>query len=233
MQFKIRTGIRVALIVISLLSITKDFAQPMASLISDKIMKPQFEPILKQSEQKKRKVKFGFGLETYVSGNAHGAFYSARLNVSKGKSVFSLGPCLQKRTLELTGAKLGYSYLITEINDRYDEKELKEMKYKQRDILELRILCYVQYLHNASLSYAASRVETITNNNSGINFNQVRLSTVEAALCAEIDINIKWLKIRTYMGGTTFYHTTYINGMYREKCAPALIFGTGFVIPNI
>ncbi len=204
MQFKIRTNIRVALIVLSFLNITKDLAQPMANLISEKAMKPQFDPILKQAEQKQNKVKFGFGLETYVSGNAHGAFYSARVNMSKGKSVFSLGPCLQKRTLELTGAKFGYSYLISEISDHSDEEVLKEKKDKRQDILELRILCYVQYLHNASLSYAASRVETITSNNNGINFNRVRLSTIEAALCAEIDINIKWLKIRTYMGGTTF-----------------------------
>lgn len=218
---------------VCLLSLNKGIAQPMASIIPDKVMSPQFNPVLKQVEQKPRTIKFGFGLETYVSGNAHGAFYSARLNVSKGKSVFSLGPCLQKRTLELTGAKLGYSYLISGINDRYDEDELKEMKYESRDILELRVLCYVQYLHKARLSYAASRVETITSNESTTNFNQVRLCTVEAALCAEIDINIKWLKIRTYMGATTFYHTTYIKGMYREKCSPALIFGTGFIIPNI
>jgi hypothetical protein len=232
-KYTFNIGLKSAVLIMSILILSKGLAQPHSSFMSDKVMKPQLSAVLKQAEQKKRSVKFGFGLETYASGNAHGAFYSARVNVSKGKSVFSLGPCLQKRSLEMNGLKAGYSYLLSGSNDRYDEDELKTMKEEPRDILELRMLCYVQYLNNAPLSYNASRVETITSVNGNINYNEVRLNTIEAALCAELDINIKWLKIRAYMGATTFYHTNYLNGMYRPKCSPALIFGTGFIIPGI
>lgn len=222
-------GFKTAILAICFLSINKGSSQVSGSHLSDNVMKPEFE----QVEKRPVPVKLGLGLEAYTSGNAHGAYYSPRINVSKGKSMFSLGPCLQKRSLEMNGLKIGYSYLLSGINDRYDQDEINEMKDDPSDILELRMLCYVQYLHNAKLSYNASRVETITNPENKVNYNEVRLSTIEAALCIELDINVKWLKIRTYMGATSFYHTEYINGMYRPKYSPALIFGTGIVIPHL
>lgn len=218
-----------AILTLCLLSMNKGMAQLKASLMPDKIMKPVFE----QLEKRRVPVKFGLGVETYASGNSHGTYYSARLNISKGKSVFSLGPCLQKRSLEINGLKAGYSYLLSGTNDRYDEDELNDMKDDAEDILELRMLCFVQYLHKAQLSYKASRVETITNNESKVNFNQVRLSTLEAAVCIELDVNVKWFKIRTYMGASVFNHSDYISGMYRSKCSPALMFGTGIIIPHL
>jgi hypothetical protein len=222
-------GLKTAILAICLLSINKGSSQVSASHFSDNVMKPEFE----QAEKRRVPVKLGLGLEAYASGNAHGAYYSPNVNLSKGKSMISLGPCLQKRSLEINGLKIGYSYLLSGINDRYDQDEINEMKNDPSDILELRVLCYVQYLHNAKLSYNASRVETITNQESKMNFNQVRLSTIESAICIELDINSKWLKIRTYLGASTFYHTDYINGMYRPKCSPALMFGTGIVIPHL
>jgi len=218
--------------IVCLVSINKAMAQPNADFRPDKVLKP----LHKIESKRKAPLNIGLGAELYASGNAHGAFYSAGVNLSRGKSIYSIGPCLQKRTLEFTGIKLGYSYLLSGTNDRYDADELKEMRGGREDIIELRLLCYVQYLHKARLSYNASRVETITitntNAESNINFNEVRLSTIEGAVCAELDINLKWFKLRNYMGGTVFYHTRYINGMYREKCSPALIFGTGIIIPH-
>ena len=225
----LHTSFKMALLIVCLVIKTKGISQISASSISDKVMTPVFD----QVEKRRVPVKLGFGFETYASGNAHGAYYSPRIDLSKGKSLFSAGPCLQKRSLEINGVKLGYSYLLSGINDRYDQDETNKMKEDPRDILELRMLCYVQYLHNAPLSYAASRVETITNEERKVNFNQVRLSTIEAALCIELDVNIKWFKIRTYMGGTTFYHNDYINGLYRPKCSPALMFGAGIIIPHL
>src|SRR5687767_706992 len=62
-----------------------------------------------EKEQKRIPTKIGFGLETYVTGNAHGAFYSAGINISKGKALFSIAPCLQKRSKELNGGKIAFS----------------------------------------------------------------------------------------------------------------------------
>ena len=204
-------------------------AQANAKKMNENILKPNFN----QVEKKSLPVRFGLGAETYISGNAHGAFYSARVNISKGKSVFGLGPCLQKRSLALNGVKLSYSYLLSGNNNRYDEDELKEIEDGRPDLLELRALCYVQYTHKAQLCYNASRVETITNNESHVNFNQFRTSTTEIAFCAELDINLNGIKIRNYMGFNVFYHSDYTKNMYRPKCATALVFGTGFIIPNL
>lgn len=217
-----------AMLVLSVLILNNGTAQPVAGIDPDKILEP-----ISIKEKRKLPVRLGAELETYVSGNAHGAYYTAAVNLSKGKSIFSAGPCLQKRSLEVNGIKLGYSYLLSGINDRYDQDEINELKDAPRDVLELRVLCFVQYLHKASLSYKASRVETITANESKINFNQVRFTTVEAALCMELDYNIKRFKIKNYMGVSAFYHTDHLKGMYRPKCSPALMFGAGLIIPQL
>jgi hypothetical protein len=221
--------LKMALLIVCLAIKTKGVGQISASSMPDKLMKPESQ----QEEKRRLPIRFGIGAETYIAGNAHGTFYSANLNLSRGKSLVSLGPCLQKRSLQLNGVKLSYSYLLSGINDRYDADELNEMKDDPRDILELRLLCYVQYTHQAPLSYNASRVETITNPESKVNFNAVKFSTLEGALSAELDINLKAVKIRTYMGFTTFYHFNYIDNMYRAKCSPALTFGAGIVIPHL
>lgn len=221
--------LKMALLIACLAIKTKGVGQISASSIADKLMKPESQP----EEKRRLPVRFGVGAETYVAGNAHGTFYSANLNLSRGKSLVSLGPCLQKRSLQLNGVKFSYSYLLSGINDRYDADELNEMKDDPSDILELRLLCYVQYSHQARLSYKAERVETITNPESKVNFNEVKFSTLEGAVSAELDINLKAVKIRTYMGFTTFYHFNYIDNMYRNKCSPALTFGAGIVIPHL
>lgn len=223
----LNSGLKMTLLIACLAIKTKGIGQ-IAGSVSDDIMKPEFQ----QEEKRRLPVRFGIGAETYVAGNAHGAFYSANLNLSRGKSLISLGPCLQKRSLQLNGVKLSYSYLLSGINDCYDADEVNEMKDDPSDIIEFRILGYVQYTHQASLSYNASRVETITNPESKINFNEVKFSTLEGALAAELDINLKALKIRTYLGFTTFYHFNYIDYMYRAKCSPALTFGAGVLIPH-
>ncbi len=204
-------------------------AQLCTSMMNAKVMKPTF---IQKEEKKSPSVKIGLGLETYVAGNALGTFYSARFNISKGRSVFGIGPCLQKRSMAFNGVKVSYSRLLSGGLDRYDADELKNIKEEREDLLELRMLCYFQYTNAAQLSYKASRVETITNKESNINFNEFRTSTIEGALCAELDVNLTWLKIRNYMGFTTYYHFDYTTAMYRPKCSPALVFGTGIIIPS-
>jgi hypothetical protein len=194
----------------------------------DKVLKPVFV----EDGTKPLKYKFGIGFETYTSGNAHGTFYSARVNLSRGKNVFGFGPCLQKRSMQVNGIKLNYSYLLTGINEGYDQDEIGENKKDPHDILELRLLVSLQYISNASLSYKASRVETVTNPESTINYNDMRFSTIEGAVCLELDVDLKWIRIRNYMGASVFNHFNYMNGMYRPKCGPALMFGAGIIIPE-
>lgn len=227
MKKQISTTVILALIIMC--SSISMKAQLCKGMMNEKIMRPTFIP---KEEKKTAPVKVGIGLETYVAGNALGTFYSARLNISKGRSVIAIGPCLQKRSMTFNGVKLSYSRLLSGGHERYDKDEIEKMKDAPEDLLELRVLCYFQYTHAAQLSYKASRVETITNKESNINFNEFRTSTVEWALCAELDINLSWLKIRNYAGFTTYYHFDYTNTMYRPKCSPALVFGTGIIIPS-
>lgn len=200
------------------------------SAVNNKIMQP-YEDVVKR----KPSLKFGIGAEAYVSGNAHGAFYAASLNLMSKRSIFSLSPCLQKRSLEVNGLKFGYSVALSGSKDRYDEDELKEMEKLEKgtkpEMLELRLRIYSQYTHQARLSYNASRVETITNPASNINYCQARFSTLEIAVCPELIINLKSVKVRTYAGFTTFYHFNYLDHMYRPKFSPALVFGVGILVP--
>jgi hypothetical protein len=216
-------------IVIGLLYINSLAAQKYVRRGPDRILKPVFI----QEESEKTKFKLGFGMDMCTSGNAHGAFYSGRINLSKGKSVFGVGPCLQKRSLQVNGLKLNYSYLLTGINEGYDTDEIGENKNDPHDILELRLLVSIQYINNASLSYKAARVETITSPESKTNYNKMRFSTIEGAVCIELDVDLKWIRIRNYFGASVFNHFNYLNGMYRPKCAAALMFGTGIIIPEI
>lgn len=217
--------------IVCLFNVNASIGQKSMNAMNSKIMQPYKEVVKSNSSP----LKFGIGAETYVSGNAHGAFYSATINLLKKKSIFSLGPCLQNRSLELNGLKFGYSVSLSgsKSKDRYDEDELKEMEKDTRpDILELRLGFYTQYTHNAKLSDNASRVETITNPESKINYYQARFSTIEIVVCPELIINVKNIKLRTYAGFTTFYHLKHMDHMYRPKFSPALVFGAGILIPK-
>ena len=223
------TGLITMMVILSLTNVNKAMAQKAMAVMSSKIMQPYQETVKTGPA-----VKIGIGAETYGSGTAHGAFYCATINLSKKRSIFSFGPCLQKRSLELNGLKLGYSVALSGSNDRYDEDELKEMeKVKQPEILELRLRFFTQYTHNAKLSYNASRVETITNPESTINYYNARFSTIELAVCPELIVTYKNVKLRTYAGFTTFYHFKHAETMYRPKFSPALVFGVGILIPEL
>ncbi len=224
----LNTYLKAVYVVVCLLSINGVNAQRFTRRAPDKVLRPVFI----EQESKRLPVRLGLGMEMYTSGNAHGTFYSARVNVSRGKSVFSFGPCLQKRVLAVNGIKLNYSYLLTGINEGYDQDEVGENKNDPSDIIELRLLVSLQYISNGALSYKAARVETLTNPESTTNYNSMRLSTIEAAVCLEVDVNLKWMRIRNFMGASVFNHFNYVNGMYRPKCGPALIFGTGIIIPD-
>lgn len=225
----LKSFIKAVTVIVCLFNMNVALAQKYARRTPDKVIKPVF---LQQEEAKPLKYKFGFGMEMYTSGNAHGTFYAAQVRVSRGRSGFSFGPCLQKRLLQVNGIKLNYSYLLTGINEGYDQDEEGENKKDPSDILELRLLVSAQYIDKAGLSYKAARVETLANPETTINYNNMRFSTIEGAVCLELDLNLKFMKIRSYMGASVYNHFNYVNGMYRPKCSPALMFGTGFIIPE-
>jgi hypothetical protein len=177
------------------------------------------------------KYHVGLGLSNYITTNGHGAFYSSFVSVSKGRGMVTLGACLQKRTTEINGGRLSFSYLLASRNDD-DELPYGVEETQEESVLQLRFLSYLQYLDRANLSYNRARVETITNVERAIDWNKVKMSTAEAGLGVELDIKLKYFTVRNFITLSGYYHINYIEGMYHEKCSPALTLGTGIVIPK-
>jgi hypothetical protein len=177
------------------------------------------------------KYQVGLGLSNYITTNGHGAFYTGFVSVSKGKGMLTLGACLQKRTTEINGGRLSFAYLLASRNEE-DELPYGYEEVQEESIMQLRFLSYVQYLDKASLSYNRARVETITNVERNIDWNKVKMSTAEVGMGVEIDFKLKHFMIRNFITLSGYYHMNYIQGMYHERCSPALTLGTGIVIPK-
>ncbi len=173
----------------------------------------------------------GFGTETYINGDAHGTFYAANVNLTHGRSTISIGPCLQKRSQEVNGGKMSFSYLISGINELYEDES--ESAAVLNDIVELHALCNLQYTHQSRLSYCAAQAETIANPESTINYGEARFNTITATIGPEVDFSIKKVKIKTYAGASFFHHFKYDESMYRPRTGTALVFGLGIYIPKL
>jgi len=177
-------------------------------------------------EINKKTFHYGFGLEYYVTGSGHGGFYSGYLSMSKGKSAFSLGPVVQKRSLKFGGARLGFTYKIAGLDD--EDKSLNTGR------VGLKFFSYLQYVDLLPLSYSAENSETTVHVNSQMDWNGIKLSTLEGGAGIEIHIRIaKAITWKNYVGLAGFYHFNYVSGMYNDRSGPAIIFGTGINIPRL
>lgn len=170
--------------------------------------------------------RLGVGIGTHVSGNAHGGVYDVYGSIYNGNSVFSVGPCIQKRSNSICGARMEYNYMVTGRDDfskaRYEFKECEK--------LQLYFFSYLQYIHNSSLSFSSVKREEMTsrsNDNRAVDFDKLKFSTVEGGLGFGLNINLsKQIVWGNYMAFSTYYHTNYMNGMYAERIAPVLVIGT-------
>jgi len=184
--------------------------------------------LVSKTKKAYKNTHINFGAETYINGDAHGTFYSANVNVKSGRSRLAAGPCLQKRSNELNGGKISLSYLLSGINERYEDET--ESGVILDDEVELHALCNLQYTHQARLSYCASQVETMTSLDNTINYGEVRFSTITLTVGPEVDFSLRKLKLRTYAGASFFHHFNYDKRMYRPGTGAALVFGLGFYI---
>lgn len=169
--------------------------------------------------------RFGGGIGTHVSGNAHGGIYDVYGSLYDGKSLFSVGPCIQKRSNTICGARMSFSYLVTGMDDF-----LPDNKFAEREKLQLYFFSYLQYIYKAPLSFNSVKREEILsqrNDRREIDFNKYKLSTVEAGLGFGLNIKLnKQLVLGNYIGLSMYYHANYVNGMYADQIAPTLILGT-------
>lgn len=180
------------------------------------------------AQNENQRVVFGGGVQSNCSANWHGSTYSPYLAITKKYSSLQLGPVIQKRNSALCGVKAEF---ITTISSRLLGDSLVSYNYSDKDVVEINFFCYAQYINNAKLSYAAARIEEKTHRDGTVNWNQVNVSTAETGVGFEIQVNISnnvsW---RSRIGGTVYYHTKYVSGMYHEKVAPVLNIGTGIHI---
>lgn len=191
-------------------------------------------PAFAQKYVRKSKTYVGAGVDNVSTGNAHGTYLVPYLIFKKGRNSFNIGPLFQRSTLEMGGGKLSFSHNLsggkksTRADD--DDSEDTYIKEPRRQILQLNVLGFGQYISNALMSRKACMVEQKIAND-GTNWSHIRLSTAEAGIGFELYVRItNRISWKNYVGGAVYYHVQYKQGMYRERVAPSLVLGTGIHI---
>ena len=186
-----------------------------------------------KASAQKTKSYIGGGLETYSSGNLHGACFTPYLNLTHGRTSFNLGPVIQNQTKEMNGGKFVFSYNLSGQKSAAKDKRLTEDYAPDADesLLQLNAFVFTQYLSNAKLSRSASTTERLVAKENSTDWSKVRLSTAEVGAGFELYVKFsKRVSWKTYAGASVFYHTTYIQGMYHERACAVLVLGTGLHI---
>ncbi len=179
-----------------------------------------------------KKMYLGFGADASLSNDGHGGFYGAHLSFNKGRSSFKAGPVLHKRSSELTGGRLSYSYVLAGM----DGEEQLGMGFPESNNGSWRIslFTYLQYINKTKLSYQRAKEETVLYADSIIkDWNQARLSTIEGAIGAEMDVKLfNCLQWRTCVGIGVYSYLNYIPAMYQSQTGIIFMISTGLDIPS-
>ncbi|MBI2720796.1 MAG: hypothetical protein HYX39_01340 [Bacteroidetes bacterium] len=188
-----------------------------------------------QKYKRKERCYLRCGVDNVSSGNSHGSFLSPHVVIKKGRTSYNLGVLFQNRGMQLNGGKLSFSYILSDPKkNNVDEDEVEAEEYvaqPKRQILQLNIFAFSQYVHNGLLSAVSSITEQKASSQPEMNWNQVRLSTAEAGIGFELYVKLtKRVSWKNYVAGSVYYHVTYVNGMYNERNGPSLVLGTGIVI---
>lgn len=178
-----------------------------------------------------QKPALGGGIECYETGSLQGAFCSAYLSASLHKSTLTFGPCLQKRSMEVKGAKLSFSYLIGD-KERFVTPDSTVINPTAPIRIKLRVYSFTQYVNKLPLSCAAAKVEAITNEERPFDWHEARLSSIATGAGIEVDAQMKHFMFRAYFGGSVYHYCTYIPGMYHARTATSLNAGIGISIPE-
>lgn len=179
-----------------------------------------------------KKLNLGVGIDASISNDGHGGFYGAHLSVSKGRKSFRIGPVIHKRSMQLTGGRISYSYILAGM----DGEEQMGMNFPESNNGSCRIslFAYLQYINNTALSYHRSQEETsLYQDTIPKDWNKARLSTVEGAIGAEIDVKLfSYMQWRSFVGIGLYSYLNPIQGMYQEPTGLMFMVGTGIDIPT-
>lgn len=185
-----------------------------------------------RSQEAPKKMRIGFGIDASLSNNGHGGFYGAHLTLSKGKSYFRIGPCLHQRTMQFTGGRASFSYILAGM----DGEEQLGMGFPESNNGSCRInlFAYLQYVNNTHLSYQRAKEETtLYADTIPRDFNKVTLNTLEGAVGAELDVKLlSYIQWRSFVGIGLYSYLNPVEGMYQEPTGLMFMVGTGIDIPT-
>lgn len=184
------------------------------------------------AQEAPKKMYMGFGFDVSLSNDGHGGFYGAHLTLSKARSSFKLGPCFHQRSMELTGGRLSFSYILAGM----DGEEQLGMGFPESNNGSCRIhlYAYLQYVNNTRLSYQRANEETVLYIDTiPRDWNSVRLNTLEGSVGAEIDVKLlNYIQWRSFVGIGLYSYLNPIAGMYQEPTGLMFMVGTGIDIPT-
>jgi len=179
-----------------------------------------------------KKTRIGLGVDVSLSNNGHGGFYGAHLTVTKGRNNFKAGPLMHQRSMQLKGGRLSYSYILAGM----DGEEQMGITFPESNngSCRISIYSYLQYVNNTPLSYTRAKEETqLYIDTIPVDWNAVRLSTIEGALGAEIDVKLLgYVQWRTFVGLGFYSYLNPFQGMYQETTGVMFMIGTGIDIPT-
>ncbi len=184
------------------------------------------------SQDNAQKLRIGCGADVSLSNNGLGGFYGAHLTVSKGRNNFKMGPLMHQRSMQLTGGRLSYSYILAGM----DGEEQMGMSFPESNNGSCRIslFSYIQFVNNTGLSYQRSKEETsLYIDTIPVDWNAVRLSTIEGAVGAEIDVKLLgYVQWRSFVGLGLYSYLNPVSRMYQETTGLMFMVGTGIDIPT-
>ena len=171
--------------------------------------------------------RFGAGIGTHISGNAHGGIYDVYGSLYNGKNLISFGPCIQNNSNPLSGARISCSRMLTGQDD-FSKNGITNF---EDDRLQLYVFSFLQYLHNTHLSSGAIKQEQLmsSGNEHQFDYHSIKLSTIELGVGFGLNLKLsKKMVWGNYIGISTIYHTNYMNGLHTDKVEPVLVLGTSF-----
>ena len=179
-----------------------------------------------------KKMNLGVGVDVSLSNNGHGAFYGGHLSLSKGRKSFKIGPIIHKRSMQITGGRISYSYILAGM----DGEEQMGMNFPESNNGSCRIslFAYLQYINNTGLSYhRAGEEASLSQDSTFRDWNKAKISTVEGAIGAEIDVKLlSYIQWRSFVGIGLYSYLNPIAGMYQEQTGLMFMVGTGIDIPT-
>jgi hypothetical protein len=180
-----------------------------------------------QVNQNTNRPDVSYGLSMGASGAGFGTLYMESISLTKYRSTFTVSACLQKRTMQFKGFQFGYSYELANNGSTFFSQSPNGSQ-------QLSAFAYARYIHGAPLGKAMAKAENMQNPTQDVDWNNVYLSTAEAAVGMEFNIKIaRRLVWNNYLGFTTFHRTTYDVPMYFGRTNVSISLGTGITLVGI